>query len=451
MKYFKVRSMLPKKEKWEKIEVESSLSHRLPYLQIIGIPPKVASFQRERVISALDQIGITLPRRKLTVNFPDSAEILDWKQSDLAVAACILGLMGRIPVDCANFFFVGMLSLDGRVGGESNSGTICLTKEEGTLISPPIFPEKGPLMVDRWIYLSHLENILSLSMLPVQEISPTLRREMALEAALLDWTEARITPLEEKLVMLLAVGKISCLVLESSEESGRRIHLGVGAIRKMLKEDRSGDEDKVQFFRLSALERRDLTHLSSRQQRTEREIKIQVGSIPHCDCSCTPCVCEREDKKNWDQKLRKLRSQFPLLIDGEALKRSLGGRPAIGFESIIASCQAALSLQRKRSSIPKEGATPSTAKKMSQEVDRWIKKQKNWSQREVTLKMAEILSDLERKEEIGEENILEAFFYVSELCWGNNFAEKGNSTAVPNVFSVLPVSDSSVRTTRLSN
>jgi len=446
MKYFKVHSVLPKKEKWEKIEVESSLSHRLPYLQIIGIPPKVANFQRERVISALDQIGIALPRRKLTINFPNSIEILDWTQADLAVAVCILGLMGRIHPNCAEFFFLGALSLDGRVGGDANYGTIYLKKEEGTLVSPHFFSENDPRNVDRWVHLAHLGKALSLPSLPVHEVSPQERWDSALLESISDWRSAQLSPLLERLVQILTLGNFSCLVLEESKKSqwGLRIYFGMRALMRVL--DLESVKREVNFYQQHSIERKNLAHFTS--ARKENENLIQLLSLPHCECASAPCVCERREKKNWEQKLLRMRSIFPLALMGQMLERSQMKETAISFEDSLAVAKVAKGHKNERISKPK--ATNGCAKKLSQRAHLWLKVQKTSPQLEIILKIAEIISDLGQKEEMEEEDLMEAFFYASELCWGNNLSAKGNSTAVPKIFSALPVSDSSARTTRLS-
>ena len=94
--------------------VETAIGTGLPGLTIVGLPDAAIKESRERVRSALRQIGFPLPGRSVVVNLAPADLPKTGTALDLAIAVSILEANGDLPPGAAaSVTLVGELGLDG--------------------------------------------------------------------------------------------------------------------------------------------------------------------------------------------------------------------------------------------------------------------------------------------------------------------------------------------------
>jgi magnesium chelatase family protein len=98
------------------IEVEVDLGPGLPGCHIVGLPDAGVKEGRIRVRGALENSGLKLPPRKITVNLAPADVRKDGAAFDVAIAVGILTAAGVVPPEAArDAVLVGELALDGSV------------------------------------------------------------------------------------------------------------------------------------------------------------------------------------------------------------------------------------------------------------------------------------------------------------------------------------------------
>ncbi|HMM35213.1 MAG TPA: magnesium chelatase domain-containing protein [Thermoanaerobaculia bacterium] len=98
------------------VVVEAALGLGLPGLTIVGLPDAAVRESRERIRSALRQIGLPLPGRSVVVNLAPADLPKAGTLYDLAVAIAVLAANGDVPDEgLAELTFAGELALDGEV------------------------------------------------------------------------------------------------------------------------------------------------------------------------------------------------------------------------------------------------------------------------------------------------------------------------------------------------
>jgi magnesium chelatase family protein len=99
------------------ITVEVDLARGLPTFHLVGLPDGAVRESRERVTSALNNTGFSLPCRRITVNLAPADEPKSGSGFDLPIALAILEADGRLagPLDGRPRAALGELALDGRV------------------------------------------------------------------------------------------------------------------------------------------------------------------------------------------------------------------------------------------------------------------------------------------------------------------------------------------------
>ncbi|WP_333784816.1 YifB family Mg chelatase-like AAA ATPase [Thermocrinis sp.] len=96
------------------VDVEVDLASGIPQFNIVGLPDKAINEAKDRVRSALKNIGFQLPAKRITVNLAPSNLKKQGTLYDLPIAVGILKLAGIIDND-EDTVIVGELSLDGKV------------------------------------------------------------------------------------------------------------------------------------------------------------------------------------------------------------------------------------------------------------------------------------------------------------------------------------------------
>ncbi len=98
------------------VVVEAALGAGLPGLTVVGLPDTAVRESRERIRSALRQIGLPLPGRNLVVNLAPADLPKSGTGFDLAVALAILAANGDVPAEgLEGLTLAGELALDGIV------------------------------------------------------------------------------------------------------------------------------------------------------------------------------------------------------------------------------------------------------------------------------------------------------------------------------------------------
>lgn len=98
------------------VEVEADLSNQQPEFRIIGLPDSALREAAQRVHNASANCGLTLPRRRLTVNLSPASLPKQGSSFDVAIAVAALATEGGMDaVSLAETVHIGELGLDGRL------------------------------------------------------------------------------------------------------------------------------------------------------------------------------------------------------------------------------------------------------------------------------------------------------------------------------------------------
>lgn len=116
MSFIKVRSGGVWGIEGYEVLVEVDISPGLPSFNIVGLPDTAIKESKERVRSAIKNLGFSFPQRRITVNLSPSDLKKQGTLYDLPIAVGILALSGVLPQDrVEEFVFLGEVSLDGGV------------------------------------------------------------------------------------------------------------------------------------------------------------------------------------------------------------------------------------------------------------------------------------------------------------------------------------------------
>ena len=98
------------------VEVEVDIATQgLPSFTIVGLPDKAVEESRERVRSAIKNSGADFPAKRITVNLAPADLPKEGPSYDLPIALGILIASEQLKADISTSFFMGELSLDGRL------------------------------------------------------------------------------------------------------------------------------------------------------------------------------------------------------------------------------------------------------------------------------------------------------------------------------------------------
>ncbi len=99
-----------------KIDVQVQITSGVVAFPMVGLPDKAVAESKERIRGALQAIGLSLPSRRITVNLAPAAVQKEGSHYDLPIALAILGVMGILPQDVLDDYYVlGELGLDGSI------------------------------------------------------------------------------------------------------------------------------------------------------------------------------------------------------------------------------------------------------------------------------------------------------------------------------------------------
>ncbi|MEY4424791.1 MAG: hypothetical protein RJB56_418 [Actinomycetota bacterium] len=96
------------------IEIEAEISSNLPNFVLVGLPDASLTEAKDRVRSATNNSGFTLPARRITVNLSPASVPKHGSGFDLAIAVAVLTASGQLnPKSVADAVHLGELALDG--------------------------------------------------------------------------------------------------------------------------------------------------------------------------------------------------------------------------------------------------------------------------------------------------------------------------------------------------
>jgi magnesium chelatase family protein len=96
------------------VDVETDMSRGLPTFSIVGLPDSAVKESRQRVTSAIANLGLRLPGKRITVNMAPAGRRKEGPGFDLPIALTLLSAAEMLPEgSIENFFFLGELALDG--------------------------------------------------------------------------------------------------------------------------------------------------------------------------------------------------------------------------------------------------------------------------------------------------------------------------------------------------
>lgn len=98
------------------VEVQCTVAPGMPGFAIVGLPDKAVSEARERVRSALTEMAIALPSKRITVNLSPADLPKEGSHFDLPIALALLAAIDLLPrEDVARTVALGELSLGGQL------------------------------------------------------------------------------------------------------------------------------------------------------------------------------------------------------------------------------------------------------------------------------------------------------------------------------------------------
>jgi len=98
------------------VQVEVDMQPGMPQWTLVGLPDTAVQESRERVRTAIRNVGLDFPLRKLTINLAPADVRKEGPAYDLPIAVGILAVSEQIPLDrLEETLIVGELSLDGSV------------------------------------------------------------------------------------------------------------------------------------------------------------------------------------------------------------------------------------------------------------------------------------------------------------------------------------------------
>ena len=100
------------------VYVEADVSEGMPVFNIIGSLSQRTKEAADRVKTALRNLSIVLPPKRITINLSPGDVKKDGTRYDLPIAAAVLTALGKIPEDrLKDTMIMGELHLDGRIEG----------------------------------------------------------------------------------------------------------------------------------------------------------------------------------------------------------------------------------------------------------------------------------------------------------------------------------------------
>ncbi len=127
------------------VEVQCDVGPGLPGFTVVGLPEKEVSEARERVRSAIRNLGLEFPQLRVTANLAPADLRKEGAGFDLALAVGILLATGQVPPERAhNTVFLGELALDGGLRGVRGTLAVALAAKEAGVAHAVVAEASAP-------------------------------------------------------------------------------------------------------------------------------------------------------------------------------------------------------------------------------------------------------------------------------------------------------------------
>ncbi len=127
------------------VEVQCDVGPGMPGFTIVGLPEKEVSEARDRVRSAIRNLGLEFPQLRITANLAPADLRKEGAGFDLALAVALLLATGQIPKSrAADSVFLGELSLDGGVRPVRGALAVALAAKEAGVPRMVVAQDSAP-------------------------------------------------------------------------------------------------------------------------------------------------------------------------------------------------------------------------------------------------------------------------------------------------------------------
>lgn len=109
------------------INVQVDVSNGIPIWDVVGLPDMSIKESKQRVLTAIKNIGITLPSRKIIINLAPADLKKEGSIFDLPISVgilCNLKIISKEDLD--SYVFIGELSLDGKLNKINGVLPMCI-------------------------------------------------------------------------------------------------------------------------------------------------------------------------------------------------------------------------------------------------------------------------------------------------------------------------------------
>lgn len=162
------------------IDIEISCIRGVPQLLIIGLASKSVTEARERISSAINNLGIRLKSKRTVVNLAPANIRKNTTSLDLAIAVGLLQINQALRLNIKEYFFLGELSLEGELK-QVNGVLPLVLAAKASGYTHAVIPEANQnevtLITGIQIHpIRHLRQLLAFthSQIPLPVIQPTL-------------------------------------------------------------------------------------------------------------------------------------------------------------------------------------------------------------------------------------------------------------------------------------
>ena len=146
------------------VTVEVDISRGLPQFELVGLPDSAVKESRDRVRSAIKNLGLDFPVSRITLNLAPADLKKTGPVYDLPILLGILCASGQIPFLSADSAFAGELSLDGAIRPIQGTLTMALAaREKGIkeLFLPAANAAEAAVLPELKVYpLEHVNDLL---------------------------------------------------------------------------------------------------------------------------------------------------------------------------------------------------------------------------------------------------------------------------------------------------
>ena len=204
--------------------VEADVSDGMPQFSMVGFVSSQVREAQDRVRTALRNLNITMPPKRITINLSPGDLRKEGTRFDLPIAAAVLCSLGRLPADAfSGMMLLGELHLDGRVGRITGVLPSVLTaRDRGcslAVVPAENLAEGRGVEGIRVIGVRTLKELIRLLVdgeLPEEEFCP----EPAAAAADLDFGDIRGQEMVKRAALIAAAG-FHNLLLQGPPGSGK--------------------------------------------------------------------------------------------------------------------------------------------------------------------------------------------------------------------------------------